>query len=36
MCIRDSDKAINAAEGSASRWLLLKRQDLGNGDLDNS
>jgi len=30
------DKAINAAEGSPSRWLILKRQDLGNGDLDNS
>jgi predicted negative regulator of RcsB-dependent stress response len=30
------DKAINAAEGSPSRWLILKRQDLGNGDLDHS
>lgn len=30
------DKAINAAEGNASRWLRLKRQDLGSSDLDNS
>jgi predicted negative regulator of RcsB-dependent stress response len=30
------DKAINATEGSPSRWLMLKRQDLGNGNLDNS
>lgn len=30
------DKAINASEGNASRWLRLKRQDLGNSDLDNS
>jgi predicted negative regulator of RcsB-dependent stress response len=30
------DKAINASEGSPGRWLILKRQDLGNGDLDNS
>jgi predicted negative regulator of RcsB-dependent stress response len=30
------DKAINAAEGSPGRWLILKRQDLGNGNLDNS
>ena len=29
------DKAINAAEGNASRWLILKRQDLGSSDLDN-
>jgi predicted negative regulator of RcsB-dependent stress response len=30
------DKAINAADGSASRWLRLKRQDLGSSDLDHS
>jgi predicted negative regulator of RcsB-dependent stress response len=30
------DKAINAADGSASRWLRLKRQDLGSADFDNS
>ena len=30
------DKAINATEGGASRWLRLKRQDLGSADLDNS
>jgi predicted negative regulator of RcsB-dependent stress response len=30
------DKAINATDGSASRWLILKRQDLGSSDLDNS
>ncbi len=30
------DKAINAAEGNASRWLILKRQDLGSSDLDNT
>ena len=24
------DKAINASDGNASRWLILKRQDLGN------
>ena len=30
------DKAINAAAGSASRWLRLKRQDLGSIDLENS
>jgi len=30
------DKAINAAAGSASRWLRLKRQDLGSDDLENS
>ena len=30
------DKAINAAGGEASRWLRLKRQDLGSSDLDNS
>jgi len=30
------DKAINAAAGSASRWLRLKRQDLGSADFDNS
>jgi predicted negative regulator of RcsB-dependent stress response len=30
------DKAINAAGGGASRWLRLKRQDLGSSDLDNS
>lgn len=28
------DKAINAADGNASRWLILKRQDLGSVDLD--
>ena len=26
------DKAINAAGGDASRWLILKRQDLGHSD----
>ena len=26
------DKAIDAADGNASRWLLLKRQDLGRTD----
>ena len=30
------DKAINAADGNASRWLRLKRQDLGSSDLDHS
>ena len=30
------DKAINAAGGGASRWLRLKRQDLGSSDLDNT
>jgi predicted negative regulator of RcsB-dependent stress response len=30
------DKAINAADGDASRWLRLKRQDLGSSDLDNT
>jgi len=30
------DKAINATDGNASRWLRLKRQDLGSSDLDNS
>lgn len=30
------DKAINAAAGNASRWLRLKRQDLGSADFDNS
>jgi len=30
------DKAINATGGNASRWLILKRQDLGSSDLDNS
>ena len=30
------DKAINAAAGSASRWLILKRQDLGSADFGNS
>ena len=30
------DKAIIAADGSASRWLKLKRQDLGSFDLDNT
>lgn len=30
------DKAINAAAGKASRWLKLKRQDLGNAGIDNS
>ena len=30
------DKAINAADGSASRWLRLKRQDLGSSNLDNT
>lgn len=30
------DKAINASEGGASRWLRLKRQDLGSSDLDHS
>lgn len=30
------DKAINAADGGASRWLQLKRQDLGSVDLGNS
>ncbi len=30
------DKAISAAAGSASRWLKLKRQDLGSLDLDNT
>lgn len=30
------DKAINAAAGSASRWLRLKRQDLGSAGLENS
>jgi len=30
------DKAINAAGGDASRWLRLKRQDLGSSDLDNT
>mgnify|MGYP001822151280 CR=1 FL=1 len=30
------DKAINAAAGGASRWLRLKRQDLGSADLENS
>jgi len=30
------DKAINATEGNASRWLRLKRQDLGSSDLDNT
>jgi predicted negative regulator of RcsB-dependent stress response len=29
------DKAINATDGNASRWLKLKRQDLGSSDLDN-
>ena len=28
------DKAISAADGNASRWLVLKRQDLGSTDLD--
>ncbi len=30
------DKAIDAAAGGASRWLRLKRQDLGNADLGSS
>ena len=30
------DKAINAADGNPSRWLILKRQDLGSSDLDKS
>ena len=30
------DKAINASDGNASRWLRLKRQDLGSSDLDHS
>lgn len=30
------DKAINATDGNASRWLRLKRQDLGSSDLDHS
>lgn len=30
------DKAINAADGSPSRWLILKRQDLGSAEPDNS
>ncbi len=30
------DKAINATDGVASRWLILKRQDLGSSDLDNT
>ena len=30
------DKAINAADGNPSRWLILKRQDLGSSDLDNT
>jgi predicted negative regulator of RcsB-dependent stress response len=30
------DKAINATDGNASRWLRLKRQDLGSADLDHS
>ena len=30
------DKAINATDGNASRWLMLKRRDLGSSDLDNS
>lgn len=30
------DRAINATDGNASRWLRLKRQDLGSSDLDNS
>ncbi|UCB54650.1 MAG: tetratricopeptide repeat protein [Thiotrichales bacterium] len=28
------DEAISAAGGNASRWLILKRQDLGSSDLD--
>lgn len=27
------DKAISATEGRASRWLILKRQDLGESDI---
>jgi predicted negative regulator of RcsB-dependent stress response len=30
------DKAINAVDGAPSRWLQLKRQDLGSTALDNS
>ena len=30
------DKAINASAGSPSRWLILKRQDLGSSDLDQT
>ena len=30
------DKAINAAAGGASRWLRLKRQDLGSAGPENS
>lgn len=30
------DKAINATDGTPSRWLQLKRQDLGTAELDNS
>ena len=30
------DKAINATEGNPSRWLRLKRQDLGSSDLNHS
>jgi predicted negative regulator of RcsB-dependent stress response len=30
------DKAINASNGNASRWLILKRQDLGSPDLGNT
>ena len=30
------EKAINASDGNASRWLILKRQDLGSADSGNS
>ena len=30
------DKAISSSEGGASRWLLLKRQDLGSIELDKT
>jgi predicted negative regulator of RcsB-dependent stress response len=30
------DKAIKAADGSPSRWLRLKRQDLGSADYGQS
>lgn len=30
------DRAINAADGSPGRWLLLKRQDLGSVEMDHS
>ena len=30
------DKAIQAADGSPGRWLLLKRQDLGSVEMDHS